>query len=106
MKMKVKKLDRRFTGHDKWKYYVDFKQVSALLDSREWFFAVRVWCWEQWGPSREASLFYSSRLELHPSLHPEATDKNEHWSWIVDDYKYRIYLRGQDEAALFTLKWA
>ena len=71
--MKVKKLDRRFTGHDKWKYYVDFKQTSAILDAREWFFAVRV---------------------------------NEHWSWINDDYKYRIYLQGRDEAALFTLKWA
>ena len=106
MKMKVKKLDRRFTGYDKWTYYVDFKQTSALLDSRDWFFAVRVWCWEQWGPSREASLFYSSRLERNPLLHPEVSDKNAHWSWINDDYKFRIYLCGNDEAALFTLKWA
>jgi hypothetical protein len=106
MKMKVKKLDRRFTGHNQWNYYVDFKQTMVTEDAREWFFAVRVWCWEQWGPSREANSFYSSRLELFPSDHPEVLDKNENWSWIMDEYKYRIYLKGNNEASLFTLKWA
>lgn len=106
MKIKVKKLDKRFTGHDKWQYYVDFKQTSITEDAREWFFAVRVWCWEQWGPSREAGQFYSRRLETNPSVHPEPKDKNLHWAWMNDEYKYRIYLQGNNEAALFTLKWS
>jgi hypothetical protein len=107
MKIKVRKLDRRFTGHDKWQYFVDFKPSNYLTeDAKEYFFAVRVWCWEQWGPSREANRYHSSKLERSPELHPEVKDKNPNWSWIIDDYKFRIYLRSLDEAAMFTLKWS
>lgn len=106
MKLKVKKLDKRFTGHDKWQYYIDFQRNHMEEDAREWFFAVRVWCWETWGPGRETNQYYSKKLESNPNIHPEVKDKNESWSWINDEYKFRIYLKGNEEATLFTLRWS
>jgi hypothetical protein len=100
MKITVKKTDKRHTAGYLFKYFVTIKTdpgESGRL-AADAFYRARIWCWEQWGPSREVNDW---------GLGTEAaTDKNEHWGWISDQWRFRIYLRDKDEAALFTLKWS
>jgi hypothetical protein len=105
MKINVKKTDRRHKCSDKFKYYVDVdyetfgQRISGPELLAEKFFELRVWCWETWGPGREADQ-YDTR--------PQAffLDQNPHWSWLNDEHRQRLYLAGTDEAALFALKWS
>ena len=99
MKIKLKKTDKRHNGHDRYKFYVDIKSnnwnENAILE----FYKLRIWCWETWGPSREVDQW--DRGLKQPDQDPG--DKNPHWSWINDQYRYRLYLGGIDDAALFQL---
>lgn len=103
MQIKVKRTDKRMTGHNKFKYYIDIKyDRNESFDSMpvlEKFFEIRQWCWETWGASREVD-------ELNDRLNSWQGDKNPHWAWINDAHRARLYLATIDEAALFTLKWA
>ena len=100
MKIKVKRTDKRHTAHGRFSYYVEIKadRVNERHDVREKFFELRLWCWETWGPSRE--------VDQYSLDHPDPTDKNNHWSWINDPYRARLYLAGPEDAAFFTLKWS
>jgi len=100
MKITVKKTDKRHTGADRFKYFVDIR--GANYDewklTKEKFFELRQWCWETWGPSRE--------VDQYSSIEGGYTeDQNHAWSWINDQHRSRIYLGNKEEAAHFTLKW-
>lgn len=101
MKIKVKKTDKRHTAHNKFGYFVDIKMDSYTEREAvyEKFFELRLWCWETWGPSREVD-------QCSTMKDTEPKDKNNHWGWINDQYRARLYLTGADEAAYFTLKWS
>lgn len=100
MKLKIRKTDSRFTGSDKFRYYV--KIAPSLNESAmEEFFKLRTWCWETWGPAREVNAPV-------PKDHIEnkfTDDVSENWGWLNDQYRARIYLKDKNEAALFQLKW-
>lgn len=100
MKIKVKRTDKRHTAFDKFKYYVEIKNVewSQRDNAIEKFYELRIWCWETWGPSREVDRY---NLE-----HIYAPDKNIHWGWLNDAYRARLYLGNHEDAAYFTLKWS
>lgn len=100
MKIKVKRTDKRHTAHGRFSYYVEVKH-DAWPERRlvhEKFFELRLWCWETWGPSREVDQ-YSLDFDNPP-------DKNDHWSWLNDPYRARLYLGSPEDAAFFTLKWS
>jgi hypothetical protein len=100
MKITVKKTDRRHNASNLFKYYVNIKPSpsESFKEVADAFYQARIWCWEQWGPSREVTDW---------SLGSEnAIDKNEHWAWISDRWRLRLYLKDKDEAMLFTLKWS
>lgn len=103
MKIKIRKTDKRHTGHDKFQYYVDIKSTDWNENSQLMFYKFRMWCWETWGPSRELNDWNvgnkSDQLDQDPG------DRNAHWAWINDQYRFRLYLGSKDEAAHFTLKW-
>jgi hypothetical protein len=101
MKIKVKRTDKRHTAFDRFKYYIEIKQDdwAERHKAREKFFELRLWCWETWGPSREVDQ-YNLEIDIDP------VDKNNHWSWINDQYRARLYLAGPADAAYFTLKWS
>lgn len=102
MKIVVKKTDKRHTAAHKFKYYAVIKPDNYSErngEILEKFYEIRAWCWETWGPSREAS-------EGRALQHSWDGDKNQHWSWLNDQWRTRIYLTDKDEAALFTLKWS
>lgn len=91
--LKLKKLDSRNIGYlGNWKFYVqiDVQQISKI----------RQWCWETWGPSKDMSEFdYNDDCA------------NEHWCWFKQIskqhtlYLHRIYLKTEEAATLFTLRW-
>ena len=101
MKIKVKKTDKPHTGYGSFKYYVDIKPMhwSNHTGVKEKFFELRLWCWDTWGPSRELDHFVNTAGE-------KPIDQNSKWTWINDQYRTRLYLGSQDEAAYFTLKWS
>lgn len=84
--LKIAKLDRRFTGGDKFRYCVDFNYRDNHI-----FVQHRNWCWETWGPSCEYKFIKSN------------DDYN--YCWIVDTYRIRLYFK--DEAAVnwYKLRW-
>jgi len=89
--MKIKRLDARFTAHEKYKFYIEVNKYDLDRVKRfDKFCEIRDWCWEQWGSSREADM---------------PGQPNKHWAWLVDNYKMRIYLGGDNEYTLFALKW-
>jgi hypothetical protein len=100
MQIKVKKTDKRMTGHTRFKYYVEIthNRSEPFGISLEKFYEVRQWCWETWGASREVDEYNSKEFAW-------LADQSKHWSWVNDQYRARLYLADKDEAALFTLKW-
>jgi len=100
MKIKIKRTDKRHTAHDRFKYYVEVKYDGRpqRIDVHEKFFELRLWCWETWGPSRE--------VDQYSLDYKDTPDKNNHWSWINDQYRARLYLAEPEDAAFFTLKWS
>lgn len=101
MKIKVKKTDKRHTGHGRFAYYVDIQRDNWQENTsvKEKFFELRLWCWETWGPGRELDHFAATDKET-------PIDQNNKWSWINDQYRCRLYLGSLEEAAYFTLKWS
>jgi hypothetical protein len=103
MQITVKKTDKRHTGSDRFKYYVDIKQSPRNWNEtyliKEKFYEIRQWCWETWGPAREVDQFNSRDGAW-------TEDQNPAWAWINDQHRSRIYLAGKEEAAYFTLKWS
>ncbi len=101
MKINVKRTDRRHTGSYMFKYYVEVKNSNYEERKlvKEKFFELRQWCWETWGPSRE--------VDQYASIENAWTeDQNPAWAWINDQYRFRLYLCGKEEAAHFALKWS
>lgn len=86
--MRKGKLDARYTGFDKFKHYASFR-----YNEMEKFVEVRQWCWETFGPSCE--------MQIHHKL----STPNHSWSWILDDYRSRIYFATDKEYQWFLLKW-
>lgn len=83
--MKTGKLDKRHTGHSRFKYFASFSYTNIHK-----FVEVRNWCWENWGPSAE--------LDIQGL-------QDQKWSWIHDSYNTRIYLASDAEYQWFLLKW-
>lgn len=103
MKLKIKKTDGRYAGHNIFAYVVDVKAGSQgfpslyrLINLHE----VRQWCWTTWGPGCEREHYLEMlRLKHHEGL-------NEHWCWHTDYGETKIYLRTEKDLTWFRLKWA
>jgi len=103
-------LDRRHTGYPQWQYYIErplrynyFSMSITRYESLQLFNQWRVWCWETWGASKELHEWIEDIK--HSAITPVA--HNESWCWVHEvNGNSRIYLRGEPELTLFTLKWA
>lgn len=86
--MKVKKLDRRMSGHGDFARCVDFsgKEYSRFIE-------IRNWCWDQWGPSCEYNFWC------------RISNPNPAWCWLTDEWRTRIYFTSDKEAQWYHLKW-
>ena len=90
---KIVKVDRRYNGHQMFKYIIDFAhgangyadRINGLSDARDW-------CWQTWGSSNEIEYVYLVK-------------KHSTWSWQTSHNQLRIYLQGDQELTLFKLKF-
>ena len=92
----VTNLDRRHSGYPFMKYYVTpfgFREESIRK-----LIELRNWCWETFGPGVERKY-----VTLIPG--PDHLESLDAWAWHTEDNQRRIYLRGDEELALFKLKW-
>ena len=85
MVLKIKEIDKRFTGGDKFSYCIDFNYKDGHL-----FIERRNWCWETWGPSCEYKF---------------VREGNPEWCWISDNYRNRLYFKGTAEINWYKLRW-
>jgi hypothetical protein len=85
--MKIKKLDKRHTGHGTFKFMVEFTR-----NEHKHFFDIRNWCWETWGPACEVDLM---------NKWPSALT----WAWQNSEWNVRVYLASDKEANWYKLRW-
>ena len=104
IKAVITKTDRRYTGWQSFGYVVNFKKVPWTMSSTsdrmerfELFRDVREWCTQTWGSSIEKALY----LEFK-----DRTLINDHWSWDVDGFQYRIFLVNKKDRDWFALRWS
>lgn len=98
--IKLVKLDLRHYGNKFWKYYIPQSKQLPLAKSKTTFYLWREWCWAEWGGSKE--LHYFDNLDLFDDV----ASSNSHWCWSTNQaHSNRIYLRGDLEASIFTLRW-
>ena len=83
---KLLKLDRRYSGHEKFKFAIEYRRPdnNLYLEHREWL-------WATYGASRE--------LDLVP------IDHDFKWCWEYTQWHTRIYVKDQQTLNWFTLKW-
>ena len=99
VKVRPKKTDRRYTGHEYFQYFVDLPRSGE-----NGFHLVRNWCWETWGPSKELDewiLDHDTQPVVHGSYMPSTN--NPHWCWSKYEGKRRIMFQSREEVALFNL---
>jgi hypothetical protein len=88
LKPKITKLDSRYAGGQKFDYCLEFYHPHS--QGRE-FCEIREWCWQTWGPGRELKfLDYNTEYK---------------WAFLVDGYRTRIYLSGNEELSWYKLRW-
>lgn len=104
-------LDRRHTGFGCFRYFIQRPKrlnlgspsVYTRYESVQLFNEWREWCWTTWGASKELHEWLE---DLRFSSPPRAAH-NPHWCWSHETLgDSRIYLIGDAELTLFTLKWA
>ena len=89
---KVTRLDARFNGHRRFVYMIKpFILFPIPAKNKSLFVLARNWCWQQWGPSTE--------LNLMDAYNPQ-------WVWETTYNKLRIYLKSDEELALFILTFS
>ena len=97
--MRVVKMDKRNTGNQYWRYYVEGRSIYTS-DRRRQFYNWREWCWSNWGPSKELHDFDEA------DKFDEIESSNPRWCWLNKDGTRRIYVRNDQLMELFTLRWA
>lgn len=104
---KVTKLNRKYTGYEHFQYIVTVERpptnrFSEIQEIKQEWFALREWCWETWGPSKEIEDWIRGTSFAPDKL----VSQNTHWCWQNDKYATRIYLTSDKELNWFTLRWS
>lgn len=113
MNFEVTKLDRRHTGYDVMKYYIEPGYVYYPGHSREFrinkFKEMRNFLWQDFGPGAELeyvtiTLGTTSTPDVKPPGDP-GIPTLERWAWRTDQNHLRLYLKGDAELTWLKLKW-
>lgn len=101
MAIRIRKTDKRFHGHEYFRYVVDLPGVRRpqriLL-----FNEVRAWCVDTWGLACEKDAYLDlldSNLDNLP---------NYKWVWHHDGFSlhFKIFLASEKELMWFKLRWS
>lgn len=98
----VKKTDRRYSGHDRFKYVVTMRFDAGNIawnftQGRLIFQAWRTWCHHMFGEGMERD--WACGL-MHSGLIPMAQ-----WAWDTEHGNRRLYLQGDEQLVMFQLKF-
>ena len=82
---KVTKLNRKYTGYEHFQYIVTVERpptnrFSEIQEIKQEWFALREWCWETWGPSKEIEDWIRGTSFAPDKL----VSQNTHWCWQND----------------------
>ena len=113
-KIKIKRTDSRYTGHQCFKYVVTivvtrdyvhwpFKPDCKIMVAVSEFLLLRDWCVKTWGMSCERD-YYLLYLDFNDPGAPPAPI-NPHWAWHSENKQLKIYLTSDNELEWFKLKW-
>mgnify|MGYP003350384398 FL=1 len=108
--LNITKLDRRHTGYNVMKYYIEVNRFEVHgKDERTRFFKdYRAWCWDQFGPGCELD-YVAITLGTTSIVTPEekifGLPTREMWAWRTDYDNQRIFLKSDRELSWFKLKW-
>lgn len=95
---RVRRLDRRYNGGDVFRHRVEIDDHIKNPEKTDLYRRMQEWCRTTWGASsevRHARMFRINGLE-----------HNVHWCYDNEWFtSFHIYLRGDEELALFELKW-
>ena len=98
---KIVKMDRRHTGHELFKHYINYnvyvrsgrQSAAHSMSTNELnFLRARVWFWEKFGPSGELGKTSQAKMINDPL----------EWAWQSDHNLLRIYVT-EEALAFFML---
>lgn len=95
LRISVKKLDRRYDGHDLFTHRANF-DIKGLGDKVPYalrFVELRQYLWNKWGPSIEHELFWIIKRGAVPC---------PLWAWHGEEFKF--YLRDQALTEFLLIK--
>lgn len=105
--IKLQKLDLRFYGFSSFDHRAEIvTPIKQIGEKRKLFNDIRVWCWDNYGPSCEVD--YIDDCYRDKSLMPNSIwtygETKTPWSWRIDDRRMFIYLK-DSSLTHFQLKW-
>ena len=120
MKYKVHRLDKRFSFHDHFEFYIGFTNRMSNQQGPLYFNRAQRWFTETYGWSAEirqwadmlawsdtnrliAKQGFGTKLS-NPSVN-KCQDCNEYWSWTNGYDDLRIYVKSDKELNFFLLRW-
>lgn len=98
MAVKVKKLDKRHTGYNLFKYLIDFRGNEKSLNLAKY----RSYCWNQFGPGVDVDTYRKWVAKLTPE-EKILYSINEAWAWQDHEYVTRLYIKGDEELLIMNL---
>jgi hypothetical protein len=100
MAFKVTKLDRRYAGHQWFKYMVEPEQWPIGKDGAiSKFKEIRAWMWDAFGPGCELDF-----VQLQST--GTGLESVETWCWRTNsEGERKLYFKSDREFSVFTLKW-
>lgn len=104
--LKLGTLDGRYKAFPKFRFVVqpsNPRLSSSNIDQLVRYQSVRAWAIDTWGPSCELDLWIIFERQAKELI-------NLHWCYDVSDQNgsqiMRLYFRGEEELALYHLRWS
>lgn len=97
---RIIKLDKRYSGYLYFKYRIQFK--GDYRSRHENYCQIRKWCWDTFGQSLELDLY----LKYKTSIFGNIMEPVWCFNYEKQFYTALIYLKGDKELSLLSLKWS
>jgi hypothetical protein len=96
--MKITELDKRHTGNEKYKYFVE---PTLRLGNMQLFHTWRSWCWNSFGPGIELRFAIDERAHL--SVIPIELPTT--WAWQTEFGHTRLYFKDDATLSALIFQW-
>ena len=93
----LEQLDRRHNGYSRFKYRVTIGGEDQFYRTEN-LNEIRDWCWQIWGSSSELE-------NAWPELFKDQRTVVWCWRYELSERRGYIYLKNDEQASFFKLKW-